>query len=1084
MKFCRTMGLRTGVAAVWLTVLTIAQAEGPVDYNTHILPILSDRCFPCHGPDAAARKAGLRLDRKDGAFGTLEETDGFAFVPGDLERSVAWLRMVTEDADDLMPPPDSKLTLSPLEKERIRRWLEGGAQWNEHWAFIPPVKPSVPFKQANAILSDGQTVAHPVDAFILSQLSEHGLRPSPEASKTYLLRRLSFDLTGLPPSPEELDAFLADDSPMAYEREVDRLLNSETHAERMAMEWLDVARYADTQGMHGDTQRYHWPWRDWVIDAFRNNMPYDDFITWQLAGDLLPDATREQILATAFNRNHPVSAEGGIIDEEFRVKYVQDRVNTVGTAFLGLTLECASCHEHKFDPISQKEYYQLFAFFNNQRELGMVAEGGTSSGPVLLLPEPRVKNNVDKLLNELEQARGQLESIRKEALTDATMLEKAKAIPVDVPIPDAEFPFDAIRPEKIPVKGTIHRVVRNTPIDKMVDDNPKSVASGEPELVDGPMGNALRFDKEYDLVFLREDGTFEVNEPFSAGAWIRSEKDGENQSIMGISGELGSAWKGWDFFLDGESRLSLRLTGYWPQNYLQVTTLATLPKNEWHHVMFAYDGLGNANGVRLFINGENVACSIGYDNLYHSIVHGWGKQEGWPQKPVIVGRSGRFYTGDNGVFLGSIDHVTLFKQYVTEREIAALYASLTGSTPDESNKPPTYFIDHFLQRESVAMREASDSIQSMVGRKLELLKDVPEIMVLGEMERIRKTYVLNRGQYDSPTEEVQPGVPSQILSLNTDALPNRLDLAQWLTDPQHPLTARVTVNRYWQMLFGRGIVDTPQDFGTQGAPPTHPELLDWLAVSFIESGWDVRWLIRTMVTSATYRQSTVSTPEHVETDTANIYLARGPYHRLPAEMIRDNALAASGLLTHKVGGPSVKPYQPAGLWVEKTGPGSAYKPDKGANLYRRSMYTYVRRTTPHPAMIAFDAPNRSVCTVKREKTNTPLQSLVLLNDPEFLESARVLAQRLQKETSNGLVDWLRQGFRLLCGRHPDGSETELLTSLYELALKKYTKDPESTESFLSVGEYPLDPTLNKAQTAALTQVMSTIMNFDEAYMKR
>ena len=1084
MKFCRTMGRRTGVATVWLAVLTITHAERPVDFNTHILPILSDRCFPCHGPDEGARKAGLRLDQKDGALGPLKESDGFAFVQGNLDRSVAWMRMVTEDAGDLMPPPDSKLSLSALEKDRIRRWIEEGASWNEHWAFVPPVKPSVPFERANELLGNSQTVAHPVDAFVLRKLSEQGLRPSPEASKNYLLRRLSFDLTGLPPSPEELEAFLADDTPMAYERAVDRLLNSEAHAERMAMEWLDVARYGDSQGMHGDRERYHWPWRDWVIDAFRNNMPYDDFITWQLAGDLLPNATREQILATAFNRNHPVSAEGGIIDEEFRVKYVQDRVNTVGTAFLGLTLECASCHEHKFDPISQKEYYQLFAFFNSQKELGMVAEGGSSSGPVLLLPDPKVERNLDALLNELEKTYEQLETMQTEALNNAAILEKAKTTQVEAPTPDAVFPFDAMRSGEIAVKGAIHRVVRNTPIDKIVDDNPKSVSSGEPELVDGPMGKALRFDKEYDLVFLREDGTFEVNEPFSAGAWIRSEKDGENQSIMGISGELGSAWKGWDFFLDEESRLNLRLIGFWPQNYLQVTTQATLPKNTWHHVMFAYDGLGNAKGVRLFINGESVECTIAYDNLYRSIVHGWGKQEGWPQKPVIVGRSGRFYTGDNGVFLGSIDHITLFNQYVTEREVAALFASFTGNTLDESNKPPTYFTDHFLQRHSDTMQQATQSIQSLVGRKLKLLKDVPEIMVLGEMEKVRKTYVLKRGQYSAPTEEVQPGVPNQILALNKKETPNRLDLTQWLTHPKHPLTARVTVNRYWQMLFGRGIVDTPQDFGTQGAQPTHPELLDWLAVSFIESGWDVRWLIRTMVTSATYRQSSVSTPEHLEKDAANIYLARGPYHRLPAEMIRDNALAASGLLTRKVGGPGVKPYQPAGLWVEKTGPGSAYKHDAGANLYRRSMYTFVRRTTPHPAMIAFDAPNRSVCTVKREKTNTPLQALVLLNDAEFLESARVLAQRLQKEIDDNLEERLRQGFRLLCGRQPNGNETELLTCLYELALKKYTNDPDATESFLGVGEYPLDSTLNKTQTAALTQVMSTIMNFDEAYMKR
>ena len=1056
----------------------------PIDFNTQILPILSDRCFPCHGPDESARKADLRLDQKAGAFALLQHSDGRAFVQGDLDGSIAWQRIQATDPDEIMPPPESNLSLSSAEKSRIRQWISEGATWNAHWAFASPVKPTPPFEKANPLRSGEKAVHHPVDAFVLSKLKEQDLLPSPEASKEYLIRRLSFDLTGLPPSPEEIDTFLADDSPMAYEHLVDRLLHSEAHAERLAMEWLDVARYADSQGMHGDRERYHWPWRDWVIDAFRENMPYDAFITWQLAGDLLPNASREQILATAFNRNHPVSAEGGIIDEEFRIKYVQDRVNTVGTAFMGLTLECASCHDHKFDPIPQKDYYQLSAFFNNQKELGMVAEGGSSSGPVLLLPDPETEDNLQQLEKQMEGLFKQLEETKSSLLKNESLLKAVKSGSIQAPVPDNVFPLDAIRTEKISVKGAIHRVVRNTPIDKILDNNPKSVASGNPELVKGPVGNALRFDKEYDLVFLREEGTFEMNEPFSAGAWIRSEKDGENQSIMGISGELGNAWKGWDFFLDEASRLNLRLIGFWPQNYLQITSKISLPKEEWYHVMFAYDGLGSTQGAQLFVNGMKVDHTIAYDNLYRTIVHGWSKQEGWPQKPVIVGRSGRFYTGDNGVFLGSIDHIAFFNKCLTERESAALFASLTNQPMDESSKSTSYFVDHFLQREDANTRDLKDKIRKMVQEKLELLKDVPEMMVLGEMEKVRKTYVLNRGQYDAPMEEVHPGVPTQIISFDDDLPRNRLGLAQWLTDKNNPLTARVTVNRYWQMIFGRGIVDTPQDFGSQGAPPSHPELLDWLAVSFIESGWDLRWLIRSMVTSATYRQSSISTRQHMEKDAANIYLARGPYHRLSAEMIRDNALTASGLLTHKVGGPSVKPYQPAGLWVEKTGPGSAYKHDTGASLYRRSMYTFVRRTTPHPTMIAFDAPNRSVCTVKREKTNTPIQALTLLNDPEFIEAARVLAQRIQKEASDSIDDQVPLGFRLLCGRNPDMTELNLLTTLFERAYTKYKGNSKAAEQLLETGDYPLDSNLDRTRTAALTQVISTIMNFDEAYMKR
>ena len=1055
-----------------------------INFNTHILPILSDRCFPCHGPDENARKADLRLDQKAGAFALLQHSDGRAFVQGDLDRSIAWQRIQATDLDEIMPPPESNLSISRDEKSRISQWISEGATWIEHWAFTSPTKQTPPFEKTNLLRKDGNTVQHPVDAFILSKLKEHDLLPSLEAPKEYLIRRLSFDLTGLPPSPEEIDTFLADESLMAYEHLVDRFLHSEAFAERLAMEWLDVARYADSQGMHGDRERYHWPWRDWVIDAFRKNMPYDAFITWQLAGDLLPNATRDQILATAFNRNHPVSAEGGIIDEEFRIKYVQDRINTVGTAFMGLTLECASCHDHKFDPVSQKDYYQMSAFFNNQKELGMVAEGGSSSGPVLLLPDPETEHNLQKLKNEMEGLFKQLEETKSNLLNDASVLEHTKAHSILTPVPDAVFPLDAMRKEKIGVKGAIHRVVRNTPIDKIVDDNPKSVASGNPELVQGPVGNALRFDKEYDLVFLRGDGTFEMNEPFSAGAWIRSEKDGENQSIMGISGELGNAWKGWDFFLDDASRLNLRLIGFWPQNYLQITTNTSLPKEEWHHVMFAYDGLGSTQGTHLFVNGKKVDHTIAYDNLYRTIVHGWGKQEGWPQKPVIVGRSGRFYTGDNGVFLGSIDHITFFNKCLTEREAAVLFASLTDQPLDESSKPTSYFADHFLQREDATSHDLKNKIRVLVKGKLELLKDVPEMMVLGEMEKVRKTFVLTRGQYDALTEEVHPDAPSQIFLFRENLPRNRLGLAQWLTDTNNPLTARVTVNRYWQMIFGRGIVDTPQDFGSQGAPPSHPKLLDWLAVSFMESGWDLRWLIRTMITSATYRQSSISTLQHMEKDAANIYLARGPYHRLSAEMIRDNALTASGLLTQKIGGPSVKPYQPAGLWVEKTGPGSAYKHDTGASLYRRSMYTFVRRTTPHPTMTAFDAPNRSICTVKREKTNTPIQALTLLNNPEFMEAARVLAQRVQREASSTIDPQVSLAFRLLCGRNPDTAELKLLTTLFDLTHAKYKGNPESADALLEIGNHPVDSNLDRIQTAALTQVISTIMNFDEAYMKR
>jgi len=1063
-------------SVVLLMLVANAWAQ-EIDYNTQIKPLLADRCYKCHGPDDNSRATEFRLDVEDSAFSELED-GAHAIVQGKPQQSVVWRRIHADDPEMRMPPPDSNLSLSSAEKKLISDWIKQGARWQQHWSFVPPAKAALP--QLAAAKSD-----NPIDRFVAATVQQRGLTATPEADRERLIRRVTFDLTGLPPSLEQIDAFLADDSPTAYERLVDRLLTSEAYAERMTMEWLDVARYGDTQGMHGDRERYHWPWRDWVIESFKQNMAYDDFIVWQLAGDLLPDATRAQQLATAFHRNHPVSAEGGIVDEEFRVKYVQDRVNTTATAFMGLTLECATCHDHKFDPISQREYYQLYAFFNNLKEIGMVAEGGGSSGPVLLLPESDTEAKLQELDAEIAQTRQKLRELAKVALDTAA--SKLGAHPTTAasapPVADATFPFDAIRAEKIKTRGAIHRVVRNTPIDRIVDDNPQSVASGRPSIVAGRIGNALQQKLEYDLVFLREGGQFELNEPYSAGAWIRVAKDGENQTIMGISGDLtNSAWRGWDFFLDRENRPSIRLIGYWPHNYMQITAESSIGENEWHHVLFTYDGSSKASGLRIYVDGELAQCETDYDNLYRSIVLSWGKQDGWPQKPVMVGRSGRFYTGDNGVFTGALDHLQLFSRTLSQLEVASLYASHTKTAP----KQPTAEAvaeHHFLQTDSAA-KAARLQLRDLLRERLNLLKEVPEIMVMADMPERRKTFVLARGQYDAPTTEVSPGVPSLFGSLSGELPRNRLGLAKWLVDPRHPLTARVTVNRYWQMIFGRGLVATPEDFGTQGAAPSHPELLDWLAVEFIESGWDLRHLLKTMVMSATYRQSSVASAEHLELDPENVYLARGPSYRLPAEMIRDNALAAAGLLNAKIGGPSVKPYQPPGLWVEKTGPGSAYKADTGKKLYRRSMYTYIRRTTPHPAMIAFDAPNRSVCIVKREKTNTPLQALVLLNDPQFLEAARVLAQRVLDDADSTYQDRIRRAFRLVCGRHPSDAELRLLSGQYESALRRYEANPEMAAAILGVGEYPMPDDVHKANAASMTMVVNTIRNFDGAYSKR
>ncbi len=1055
-----------------------------VDFNFHVKPILSDRCYKCHGPDDNARKADFRLDLEIQAFSKLKKEGGHAFVPGNVGKSVAWQRITSDDSEFKMPPPESNLALSAKEKALITKWIEQGAEWKEHWAFIPPQEPEIPQD-----FPAGWIANNPIDYFVHAQLKEQGFSPSKEADKEQLIRRLAFDLTGLPPTIQEIDEFLLDDAPGAYRALVSRLLTKEAFAERMTMEWLDVARYGDTQGMHADRERYHWPWRDWVIKAFKENMPYDDFITWQLAGDLLPDATREQKLATAFHRNHPVTAEGGAINEEFRQKYVQDRTNTTATAFLGLTLECATCHDHKFDPISQKEYYQMTAFFNNLSEIGMVAEHGRSSGPVLLLPDPENERDLVKLTNQIDQTIEKLELTRSQVAKTKEFIAKIKNQAIDPPAADGVYPFESVRPEKIDVERSFNRVLHNNPIDKIVDENPKSVANGEPQVVPGRIGNGLRFPEEFDLVFLKDVGNFEINQPFSAGGWMKTEKEGELQTIMGTSGDLLSYWRGWDLLLDSMNRPSVQMTSYWPHNYMQVTADISISKNHWNHVFFTYDGTGRASGLQLYVNGKRTQITINHDNLYRTILHEWKAFYGFQERPVIVGRSGRYWTGENSVFTGSLDHLKIFHRYLTPLEVAAVIQQEIDLNPGKHGSDnylgkgdENDYLDHYLNRSHPVFRRLTEELQDLVGKKLRVMESVEEIMVLEDMPEPRKTYILNRGQYNEPTEEVGPGTPPKVLIFGEETPKNRLGLAQWLVDPKNPLTARVTVNRYWQMIFGQGIVQTPHDLGTQGALPTHPELLDWLALRFIESGWDVRELLKTMVTSATYRQSSSASTEHMEKDAKNRFLARGPSHRLPAEMIRDNALAASGLLAQQVGGASVKPYQPEGLWAEKTG--LAYKSSSGDSLYRRSMYTFIRRTTPHPAMIAFDATNRSVCIVKRESTNTPLQALVLLNDPQFVEAARVLAERIQKEGGVELADQASYAFRLVTGRRPTKSEFGLLMDQYNDEITRFTENPESADQLLEVGEYPLDQNLDKTQTAALAMVANTLLNHDGAYMKR
>jgi hypothetical protein len=1044
----------------------IAYANLPetIDFNFHVKPILSDRCYACHGPDEASRKANLRLDLETEAFSKLS-SGNYAFVSGKPGKSESIERILSNDPDITMPPPESHLSLSTIEKAMIIKWIEQGAEWKPHWAFAKPEKSD---------LSGINGVSWPnhnaIDIFVQQKLQLEGFDPSPETEKERLLRRVTMDLTGLPPTIEEIDTFLKDTDPKAYEKVVDRLLASDANAERLALDWMDISRYADSHGLHADGWRLMWPWRDWVINAFKENMPYDQFVIWQLAGDLFPNATREQKLATAFNRNHPMTAEGGAIEEEFRLNYVWDRTETVGTALLGLTVACARCHDHKFDPISQKDYFQMTAFFNNVKELGMTGDDG-NYGPMLSLPDTETEKKLGSLEKSIQEKEDQLKLTKKELADLDTYMKK---LPKDFKQNGilGYFPFEKLTKNGGKKKGYV------------VDGNSKVTTQEAPKITTGKKGKAFEFTGEYDEVHVNNIPNFEWTDEFSVGLWLNTTKreTGKTQTLLGTSGEKNSFWRGWDFYLDSLNHINARLIHSLPHNYIHVRSKDSIMKNEWRHVAFTYDGSGKAKGLQLFMDGKKVETTSPYDRLYKSIKTVQAATHVVFNRPVRVAKSYRSFTGENGIFKGKLDDIYTYARQLTPPEIAQLAKEDdTSKTPDKE-WATAYWIDQTPQ-----VGKIEKQLKALRSQWLSHMIPVMEVMVMEEMPEERSAFAYNRGDYAQPIYPVEATTPEVLPKFSEDYPKNRLGLAQWIFSEDNPLTARVTVNRYWQMLFGKGLVSTPEDFGVQGALPTHPQLLDWLATTFVESNWDVKALLKTMVMSHTYRQSSEVSPEMREKDPNNIYLARANSYRLPAEMIRDNALAASGLLVQQVGGKSVKPYQPKGLWIEKNSFSHIllnYKESEGDSLYRRGLYTFIRRTAPHPAMTAFDAPSREVCTVKRENTNTPLQALVLMNDTQFVEASKVLAARMQKEGGVSLDDQIAYGFRLAVSRSPKKEETSILKELYETQSKKYEANPKEALELLSVGRKELDDSLDKNKTAALTMVANTILNHDEAYMKR
>ena len=1027
-----------------------------IDYNFHVKPIISDRCYACHGPDKETRKAGLRLDIEENAFAALE-SGAKAFAHGNLKKSEAINRILSDDPEKQMPPPDSKLSLDAKEIATIVKWVEQGAEWKPHWSFIVPEKPAVPDD-----FPDAWQPLNEIDHFIYQKLVQEKLSPSPKADKERLIRRVTMDLTGLPPSLDEVDAFINDQSDDAYDKVVDRLLESDAYAERLAMEWMDLSRYADSHGLHADGYRYMWPWRDWVIGAFKKNMHYDQFVTWQLAGDLLPDATQDQILATAFNRNNPMTAEGGVIDEEWRIEYIADRTNTVSTAFMGLTMECARCHDHKFDPVSQKEYYQLSAFFNQMTELGMTGDDG-NFGPQLLMTKEEDEDKIASIKSMISRHEAELEK------TMGSIQADKKSVP-----------------NNISVSGiAIHHPFEQSAKDKggrsFIDGIKGSKSRKEVVFEPGRFGQAVKLTGEYDEISLGGIGTYEAYDAFSAGAWVKTSKRKQDhlQTILGNTGQKNNFWRGWDFELKSTNQVSLRLIHSLPDNYIQVTTLDSVKVNEWTHIMFTYDGSMKADGVKLYINGRVAESDVQFDNLFKSIYPIRVGDHTPDDRPLRVGRSYRAHTGEFGLYKGLLDDLRIYNRELTALEVFQV-------SQVEENPEDQVIEEHFLASHPDIQQQKS-TIRQLNKELLGVVDEIPEVMVMRDDEKPVNTYVLNRGQYNARAEVVTAETPENVLSYPDDFPQNRLGLARWLFMDENPLTARVAVNRYWQMIFGAGIVTSANDFGSQGALPTHPELLDWLAVDFRESGWDVKRLLKQMVMSATYQQSSKFRQELEQVDPQNLLLAKSPSYRWPAEMIRDNALASSGLLVRTIGGKSVKPYQPDSLWIELGNFSHVllyFRQDHGEDLYRRSMYTFIRRTSPPPYMTTFDVAPRSVCVVKREITNTPLQALNLMNDPQFVEAAKVLAERVLQENSGDPEKQISKAFRLVTSRAPNAKELEVLMDVYRREEERYSQQSEKANQLLAVGEYSVDKGLALSKLAAMTIVANTLLNLDEAYTKR
>ena len=1041
-----------------------------LDFNLHVKPILSDKCFACHGPDNNNREADLRLDMAAAAYREIADTPGRLVIhPGDLKKSELYYRILSKDPEYMMPGPESNLSLSAREKAILLKWIEAGAEYKPHWAFLKPEQKTPPKAYLN------NWVRNPIDRFIARKLKDEQLSPSAEAPKELLLRRVSFDLTGLPPTEAELTTFLADDSPNAYEKQVDRLLASPHYGEKMATDWLDLARYSDTHGYTVDYYRDVSPWRDWVIRSFNQNMRYDQFIHWQLAGDMMPNPTKAQILATTFNRLHPQNLEDGIIDEEFRVEYVVDRTAVLGTGFMGLTIGCARCHDHKYDPISQKNFYELYSFFNNINEAGLIPRESSTPVPTLLLPNDKQTAIIQYLENEVNQQQEQLQEIDQQELAGANAwITKAGYQSISPAIPRGG----------LMARYTLDNHLRNTRKAGQTGKMDREYSKGEfPNYTKGVEKQGLLMDGDAWLD-LDEVGVFQRKDPFSIGLWINLPDSLEEGVIFHKGKGTGlHAYRGYHLYLR-ENKLEVLFAHTAPDNAIIEHTLEEVPKGTWIHLMFTYDGSSRAAGVKVYLDGKEMETKTAVDNLYKDIIF-FNYEDAIYKEPIEPGlQIGGRWRGV-GIKGAKVDDLLVYNRELSALEVQMIahpkaIKRLVSQFPDQLHaKDQALLQQYFLLTRSTAYQQAQQELQQARTILFDSLEQVKEIMVMKEMPQPRKTYVLERGVYDAYREQVFPNVPASIFPW-PDTLPaNRWGLAQWLTHPDHPLTARVAVNRYWQNYFGRGLVRTTEDFGNQGELPSHPELLDWLAVEFIQSGWNVKALQKQILMSATYRQHSIASEELLEKDPKNVWLARGPAIRLTSEMMRDNALAVSGLLNVKIGGESVKPYQPPGLWKMNS---NTYVQDTGDNLYRRSLYTLWKRTVPNPTLATFDQPERTECIVRRQKTNTPLQALVLLNDPTYLEAAKVIGESMTREGAT--TESIAKTYKKLTSQKISEEELKILHKLQRSEYETFKNKPEKKKGWLEAGAYRIDASLDANMVAANAVVASVILNSDACITKR